>query len=307
MAKLTKREKIKVGVAAVLIALLIGCPVVFAINGGWMGSVLSMLDNLHIAGVGSGRGGASDPVTLAEPIDEQRSFAAADVRAIRLMWHGGEINVVPTDGSEVTIRAELDAGTYALALNNVTYELRDGTLTVDDHLPDDDVDGADYPPARLTVGVPASAWESIGKLELQSVCAAIKVDGATARELNVDTVSSSCDLAGISAQSVAVGTVSGAVNLAGTVSDDLDVETVSGASTLTFGDALPGQVDVSTVSGAVSLQVPDSAGFTLETDTVSGGITAEQDLQVAGEGRYTYGDGAAHISVETVSGSLQLS
>ena len=108
------------------------------------------------------------------------------------------------------------------------------------------------------------------------------------------------------------------------VDGEARVQSVSGDVQLGFADA-PGKVDADTVSGDMELRfaqtpetitgnavsgdmiiyLPRNAGFTAEVDSVSGRVEGDLPVEKLDKDRYTCGDGACSISLDSVSGDVR--
>lgn len=86
--------------------------------------------------------------------------------------------------------------------------------------------------------------------------------------------------------------------------DSLAVKSTTGSVSVRCKSA-PDEARLSTTSGGVALALPDNAGFTARVDTVSGGVHV--NLPAAKDGdRYVSGNGAAQITLSSVSGGITL-
>lgn len=302
MTRLTKHEKIKVALAATCIALLIACPIAFLATGGWFGAVLRWAPTIQIGNFSLG--GGSDPTTLAEPIDREESFVAADVDDLHIDWKTGSIKIMPGDGDKIRIRERVAAGDYQMDPRRAAFTIEGRTLNIDDGLPDS---GSIYPDMDLIVEVPHVDTLKFGNVDIQSVSSSIDIERLPCNDLEIATVSSDVTVTDLRARNASVDGVSGAVSLAGTISDGLDVGTVSGGIYLTLSEALPAGISASSTSGGIELDVPDGAGFTLTADTLSGGFSSTLGLDtIASDGTFVYGDGACTIELATMSGSIRV-
>lgn len=128
--------------------------------------------------------------------------------------------------------------------------------------------------------------------------------GMTLDSLKVDVVSADVTAEGISANTIRVNSVSGNVEL--NVDDAVEVkaDTVSGNLLLRFS-RLPKELKADTVSGDVTIVMPADADATVEFDTVSGSVGGSMPMEKDGR-RYVCGSGQCRISINTVSGDMQL-
>ena len=130
--RLTKAEKAKVIAAAIVIALLIGFPLMVALA---RKTTSSRLPSIDLPVIGSGNG---ETTVLDEPIDERASFDGDKVKGLDVTWNGGEVRLVRGTGDDVVVRARLGAGTYDMDPRHSSISLDEstGTLIVDDGLPE---------------------------------------------------------------------------------------------------------------------------------------------------------------------------
>ena len=110
------------------------------------------------------------------------------------------------------------------------------------------------------------------------------MQNGTADTIEVDTTSGAVAIQADNAKSVSVDTTSGSVSVAAKQSDKISVDTTS---------------------GSVSLQIPQEVGFVATFATLSGKASGEAAYAVQ-DGKYVYGGGKTQISVNTVSGNLNL-
>lgn len=110
------------------------------------------------------------------------------------------------------------------------------------------------------------------------------------------TVSGGIDIYGVAANKALFVSISGSIEVKRLTVNDVAVGTVSGNVTLSLRSIKT--LDIETVSGNVNLKL-NSVGATVSYDTVSGKYTAKQDGS-------EFGNGLAKITVETVSGNLDI-
>lgn len=281
----TRDEKTKAAVAGALIAVLLAVPVVFIATGGWLGVARgvagSALDGLvrRLSWHGD--------VTLDESIDKSAVYAASEVRGFDVTWQGGSVRMERGASDELSVHASLPAGTYDMDPTGVSFGLRDdGTLVIDDGLPGVD-NGLSYPDLQLVIQLPADeAW--------------------AADQVSFEGVVADVDVSGLACHTLSLSGVSGDADIRAAIEKDVTVDTVSGGVTLAPTGVLPASARVETVSGDVTLDVAERPGMTLRFDTVSGGFSDSVGSDAANGSVLTYGDGAADVTVGTVSGSLRV-
>lgn len=307
---LERAEKGKAVVAAALIAVVIAVPVVFLATGGWLGQAMRIAeDATGVDFFGRGSGGATAvATTLEESLDESAVYAASEVRGLDVTWQGGSVRVERGATDEVSVHASLPAGTYDMDPTGVSFGLRDdGTLVIDDGLPDVD-NGLAYPDLQLVIQLPVDEGWTLDQVRLSGVVADVEVSGLSCADLSLEGVSGEAQVSAAVEKDLAVDTVSGDVTLApaGVLPATVRIDTVSDDATLASAGALPAAVRVDTVSGGVTLDVPEGAGMRLGFDTVSGSFSDAVGADAASGDVLTYGDGSADVVVSTISGSLRV-
>ncbi len=157
----------------------------------------------------------------------------------------------------------------------------------------------------LVVSIPKSlAKNGLDSITINVVSAEVEMIDINAKELSLTSVSGNCTVDG-TFDDATVSTTSGEVFFAGTFTDGM-FNTVSGDLDITARDAMR-SFDANSVSGEILLSIPADTGFTLEFDSVSGDFySGNFSVRENGE-KYTCGDGAVKLRVDTVSGDLSLS
>lgn len=231
--------------------------------------------------------GSNETFSLGAPFDKNAMYTASGVRNLDVTWQGGTVRVERGTSDKVSVRASLPAGTYDMDPTRVSIRMRDdGTLVIDDGLPEAD-NGLDYPDLQLVIQLPVD-----GVMELDQV--------------RVDGVASDIEMSGFVCRTFELRGVVGDVSRLPTVEESVVIETVSGYVTLAPADGMPDETHVRTVSGDVTLDVPTDANMTLRFDTTSGRFSDAVGSDAANGSVLTYGDGAADVTVGTVSGSLRV-
>ena len=286
----------------------------------------SFLPNLTDINVGSGTvhlGYDQKDYTVLRGGEE--SFSAKEVKALRIDWISGEVEVERYDGADVVVR---EKASVSLSEDEcLRYKLSGGTLSI---LPCAN-SVRDLPDKVLTVLIPQSlklkdfsadsASASVllggldvkGKISLDAAsgslsvedcnCAALDLDSASGSQsvlrtsvsgdVDADLASGSFTAEGLDCAKLDVDGASGAVRAEGLLCRIVDVDTASGEVSLAF-DAPPEKVEIGTVSGAVTLAFPKGLGLDIDFDTASG--------KLRGEVFY----GSLPVDVDTVSGNLTI-
>lgn len=114
--------------------------------------------------------------------------------------------------------------------------------------------------------------------------------------LKIGTVSGEIFADSITANMVDITSISGEIDVSKVKASNIEIDSTSGNIALN-ADGFH-NIRISAVSSSVKLNI-NQVGSTIEYETVSGSYFAEDNKKV-------FGDGLAHISVETVSGNLRI-
>lgn len=304
LPRLARAERVKVLVASAAIVAIMLAATIPSCGSRLLGSMVG-------AGVdavlwGASLGGASDPVTLDEPIDLQEVYDAGDVRDLSVEWRGGVMRMQRGSDDAVRVRIEVPAGSYEMDPSNPSCALSDGTLTIDDGLPGSD-NGRPYPNASLTITLPASAGFAFDHVELVTVTAVVHMQGLACDALEVANVDGSVSFDSPCVRAMEVSDVDGTLEMSDAAVCTLEVNTVDGTQSLSFADELPARIEVSSVDGETQITIPEGAGFALSTDVLSS-VRSDlpHPLEKTDEGAYIFGDGATAITVDGIDAELHL-
>jgi hypothetical protein len=201
------------------------------------------------------------------------------VRELKIDWVSGGIDIGVHDGPGIVFseqsRRELSKR------QRLRYSLDGQRLTISFS-----ASGLFFTPntsKRLTVLLPRTALDL---LDIDNVSGEVQVVGATADEVKVDTVSGELVLENLAAGNLRIHSVSG------------DARIVLSAP--------PRQVKMDSVSGDCDLSLPEGYGFTARLDSVSGRLRCSFADTKKGE-KLVYGDGAADLGFDSVSGDVDIS
>ena len=163
---------------------------------------------------------------------------------------------------------------------------------------------------------------SFGLIDLSTASGDVSLTRVDARSLNVEAAVGSVMIGNHHCSYAEINAVSGKIDIDDCSIEELEIESVSGGVDIFMGRMERGSVD--TVSGDVKLECCLSSPFMLEVDSVSGdveliiprdedGFTADFEsvsgkmIWNGGSGnRYTYGNGNAKYSFESVSGDVTI-
>ncbi len=257
------------------------------------------------------------------------SFAAADVREIDVEWISGEVVISVGEGTEIQVS---ESSAYELTeTQKMRCYLKEGKLRIKY------CDNADnvwtwfmrgnyrIPSKTLYLTLPASLMDVLSELDIETVSADVRLDGANAKSKDVDVSSTSGDVAilNLEVRELAASSISGAVTIENCRADELDIETVSGRVEVKSGSyteldaqtvsgsielvctTAPKKMDAETVSGKIRVWLPGDTEFTARLSTVSGKLSSEIP-GVMSDNQLMSGSGANRYTFESVSGSVQI-
>ncbi len=142
-------------------------------------------------------------------------------------------------------------------------------------------------------------------------------NGGADTALSISTVSGNLVANSLGARGLDFETVSGDLRLAGWTGERINARSVNGDFEVAGSVAKGGRYDVESHSGDVRLVLAEQPGFEIEATTFSGTIGIDfaiknENAVSNGRGRGlravrgTYGDGSAHIRVQTFNGDIQI-
>lgn len=220
------------------------------------------------------------------------AIPAKDVQNLEIDWVDGSITILPGDTDQITVQ---EAGNFSED-EQLVWKHTGSTLSIcysRTEIPRFWNFGGNWTLNKaLTITVPRD-W-LCQDVQIDAVSASVTVSDLSARELDLDSVSGGGDFRDCTLRELNVDTTSGSVSLTGSA-DILDFDVVSAncAAELTVA---PREVTMNSVSGNLELVLPEDAGYTANLDALSGEIYSDFGQ--------TYGDGACHIDMDSVSGSL---
>lgn len=245
------------------------------------------------------------------------------VKNIEVDWLSGQVDVSTYSGDSVTFS---ETANRTLSADEVLYYYVDGrTLHIqfnkDKQYDSNTMDGLHK---TLTIRVPQALV--LNSLEVNTVAAAISVNGASMEEATLQTVSGAVKVSNTAvsdtfrantvagnitaeqtgAHTFSANTVSGSIKAAeAEPTARIEMESVIGKVTLALG-AVPAGCSVSTTSGKVELTLPKDAVFGAIATVNTGKVSSDFDMQSwEGGKRYTIGSTRqTSITLHTTSGSI---
>ncbi len=212
-------------------------------------------------------------------------FEDVTIRKIKIEWVAGEIEMIPGDCASFEVKEpEGIEQKYKTA-----YELSGDTLVIKEY----------DQSFEFSLGINLNTITSMASKHVMVTVP------ETVEEVEIETVSSPVMISGdISLKKLDVKMVAADVNVAGVTAREIEVEGVSGDFSM---ELLPGaeKVEIEMISGDINLYVPEDLGFTMETESVSGDTNVSVSVTNRGDTMIA-GDGSCKISLETVSGEMNI-
>lgn len=153
----------------------------------------------------------------------------------------------------------------------------------------------------LTITVPRD-WK-LEDLSITVASANVGIENVTIGEMEFDGVSGVCELTNCIINALSVDTVSGDIQFTGSL-NVLDCEAVSANCSLIVTNT-PSRIDLESVSGDLDLTLPEWCGFIVSMDALSGDFFSDFSVTQS-NGAYVYGDGTCKISIDAMSGDVQI-
>ena len=291
--------KKSVKITLIVAAALVGLGLCLSVVGFALGGRLSSLTNMRLDPTTGKWEQVDNAGTVVNDYDEgsYELPEGMDITALDIDWISGEVEVLVTDASAVSVMERVERGTsasYAMAVSE-----QDGVLKVR-YTEEGFLSLPNLPSKKLVVHLPREVAENLKEVRLSSVSADFDVEALTFDDDFRDE-----EIAFVKADTVSVSTVSGKVELDGSFRR-VTGESTSGEIDLTLRSC-PEKLELTTVSGNIELELPEDAGFALDHSTVSGSLSSELRLNWKWNDLYTYGDSdSSEFTVSTTSGDLDI-
>lgn len=271
--------------------------------------------------------------TAQTPVDQKRPAAADGKVSIENMagsvkvtgWDRAEVQVKGTVGSggelsfdgsekETSIEVEAEHGNPMGIRSDLEVFVPSGSsVSIEGFAASISVAGVTGSVSAETVNGSITQTGAAKGVELQSVNGAIDVTKASGR-LKAEAVNGTVTVRDASGE-LEASTVNGKLLVTGGSFDRAALESVSGGVKFEAGLSPKATLSVESVSGSVDLFLPAGLGAEFTVSTFSGAITnelgpaAEKSSQWTPQKElsFTTGSGGARITVETLSGSVNIS
>ena len=259
------------------------------------------------------------------------TYAADEVKAVEVYWRSGEIALIESGASELSVS---ESGSELPEDTALHYLLDGGVLRIrfcgsgarilvneaDKRLRLEVPKGIDISVHTTSALVKADALEQgnilisafSGRTELGTVTAenidlssssgAIRAGSVAAQTVKCRSSSGSVGLGSVSAGTLDCGTSSGAVTVGNAAAETLRIATSSGRAELAFSEAPSAEIHSS--SGKIVLTLA-GGGAELSYTSGSGKLFTERSFTRRGA-LYVFGSGECRLTVETSSGNLEI-
>ncbi len=240
------------------------------------------------------------------------TYQAEDIRAVRVYWVAGSIDLIEKNSAELFVSDSADNRSQEAQLHSL---LRDGILTI--HYCASDYRGEMQSEwKQLTIEIPCgieltienvsapiqAAALTTPQLHIATVSGDISIDSLVGENAEFDTVSGNIEVDTANVKTVSLNSVSGNFDWERLTVDQLTADTVSGDLDFEFISCR--EAALNTISGETDLTLPAQGG-TVRFDTASGAFITQRAYQKQ-DHFYGFGPADCKISVSSTSGDLEI-
>lgn len=240
------------------------------------------------------------------------TYQAEDIRAVRVYWVAGSIDLIEKNSAELSVSDSADNRSQEAQLHSL---LRDGILTI--HYCASDYRGEMQSEwKQLTIEIPCgieltienvsapiqAAALTTPQLHIATVSGDISIDSLVGENAEFDTVSGNIEVDTAHVKTVSLNSVSGNFDWEQLTVDQLTADTVSGDLDFEFISCR--EAALNTISGETDLTLPAQGG-TVRFDTASGAFITQRAYQKQ-DHFYGFGPADCKISVSSTSGDLEI-
>lgn len=214
------------------------------------------------------------------------TYQAEDIRAVRVYWVAGSIDLIEKNSAELSVSDSADNRSQEAQLHSL---LRDGILTI--HYCASDYRGEMQSEwKQLTIEIPSgieltienvsapiqAAALTTPQLHIATVSGDISIDSLVGENAEFDTVSGNIEVDTANVKTVSLNSVSGNFDWERLTVDQLTADTVSGDLDFEFISCR--EAALNTISGETDLTLPAQGG-TVRFDTASGAFITQRAYQ----------------------------
>ena len=225
------------------------------------------------------------------------TYQAEDIRAVRVYWVAGSIDLIEKNSAELSVSDSADNRSQEAQLHSL---LRDGILTI--HYCASDYRGEMQSEwKQLTIEIPSGIELTIENVSA-TVSGDISIDSLVGEKAEFDTVSGNIEVDTANVKTVSLNSISGNFDWERLTVDQLTADTVSGDLDFEFISCR--EAALNTISGETDLTLPAQGG-TVRFDTASGAFITQRAYQKQ-DHFYGFGPADCKISVSSTSGDLEI-
>ena len=258
----------------------------------------------------------------------------SDVKKIEINWCCGEIKIVKSSASSVSVCESGDADlpeekrvhTYlegdVLKIQFWKSGLSSSVDSDKKHLTVELPDGVDIKINNTSAVISAEALNT-DNVEIITASGGISVGNISSCNVRVVSTSGGISIESISSDDANIistsgriqienadiadvfdcGSVSGSVNVGSVKAPQVNISSNSGS--INIGADVCDKIDIGTTSGSVDITLADGIGASVEYSSTSGSVKIEKEFYKSGN-KYIIGNGGCDISVGSTSGSLKI-
>lgn len=214
----------------------------------------------------------------------------ADFISIDISWIRGSVTVMPYDGESVKLEeTAVDDDDHVLR-----WRLADGVLIIEPC--GFGIDHNNVPEKNLTVYLPESLAQTVGKIEIDTSFADINLMNIKADTVNLDVSFGNIKISGCECNYLDMDVAFGNVYCNDFSANTVQCDAGFGNATLNAA-ILPNRLDI-TAGSIIEVRLPQNDGFTALINSSRGRIISDFELTKIGN-MYVYGDGTAVYTFES--------
>ena len=246
---------------------------------------------------------AADAVPLATtpgqilPNNEILTQPADTIREIEINWVAGDIVIMATDVTEITIsESDTAAEQYPMVfqINGEELEIK---YCEDRLMSGVGISFAADVSKDLYIEVPKN-WNG-NSIEIDAASTNIEMHNITLRELDIDGASGTCDFQNCTIGELDVDAASGDIYYLGNL-DRLDLDGASASFTADLQNT-PSRIDMDSMDGKLDIALPEDCGFTVTMEGLNTSLSSDFHGTEMKNKSHVYGDGRCRINVDGMS------
>ena len=226
------------------------------------------------------------------------TYQAEDIRAVRVYWVAGSIDLIEKNSAELSVS---DSGDGILTIHYCASDYRGEMQSEWKQLTLEIPCGIELTIENVSAPIQAAALTT-PQLHIATVSGDISIDSLVGENAEFDTVSGNIEVDTAYVKTVSLNSVSGNFDWEQLTVDQLTADTVSGDLDFEFISCR--EAALNTISGETDLTLPAQGG-TVRFDTASGAFITQRAYQKQ-DHFYGFGPADCKISVSSTSGDLEI-